>query len=423
MDFEKEKADRPDTEKRTSMPETGREEFIRGAVFGAMGSVGLMLLLLLILVWNGVLGVSKIRAVGYADLESEILDKVHTLESYISTYFLDDIDNEKMADAVYKGVVNGLGDKYAAYYPEKEYKQIQEKNQGSYCGIGVYIAMDDETGLVKVLKPFRDSPFVKAGGKEGDLIYKVDGKDMTGKEISEVQSFVKGEKGSKVEMTLIREKKQVNITVIRDEIKEETVAYRMLPGEIGYVQVAGFDGVTVEQFGNAVDDLEKQGQKAMIIDLRNNGGGLLDSAVKMLDKLLPKGLVVYSQEKTGKKYEFFAQEDDEFTKPLVILVNENSASASEVFAGAMQDKGTGVLMGTQTFGKGIVQTIFELEDKSALKLTTAKYYTPLGRNIHGKGLTPDVKVELSEKLETLSDGKTEVDSQLKKAWEYLKKQE
>lgn len=401
--------------------EVRNHDFIWGAVTGALGGIGLMLFVVLVFIWTGVLQVSGIRLGKNAGLEAEILNKVHLLEGYISSYFLDEIEEEKMADAVYKGMVNGLDDKYAAYYTKEEYQDILEKNQGTYCGIGAYIATDQETGLVQILKPLEDSPYQKAGGKAGDLIYKVDGKDMTGKELSEVQALVKGEKGSKVELTVIREKKQLTLTVVRDEIKEETVTYQMLPEKIGYIQVSSFDGVTVEQFDSAVDALEQQNQKAMVIDLRDNGGGLLDSAVKMLDRILPKGLVVYSQDKQGKKQEYFAQDEEQFTKPLVVLVNGNSASASEVFSGAIQDEKAGILMGTQTYGKGIVQTIFELEDKSALKLTTAKYYTPSGRNIHGKGLTPDVQAELSEKMEKLPDGKTEVDSQMKAAWEYLTK--
>ena len=396
-------------------------DFIWGTVTGVLGGVGLMLFLVLVFIWTGALQVSGIRLGKNAGLENKILDKVHLLESFISTYFLDEIDEEKMADEVYKGVVNGLDDKYAAYYTKEEYQNILEKNQGAYCGIGAYISVDQETGLVQILQPIENGPFQKAGGKAGDLIYKVDGKSMAGKELSEVQAQVKGEKGSKVVLTVLREKKEFTISVVRDEIKEETVTWQMLPEQIGYIQVSSFDGVTVEQFDSAVDALEKQNQKAMIIDLRDNGGGLLDSAVKMLDRILTKGLVVYSQDKQGKKQEYFAEDEEQFTKPLVVLVNGNSASASEVFSGAIQDEKAGILMGTQTYGKGIVQTIFELEDKSALKLTTSKYYTPLGRNIHGKGLTPDVEVELSEKMVKLSDGKTEVDSQMKAAWEYLTK--
>ena len=355
----------------------------------------------------------------YSKLEKRILNKVGTLEEYISNYFLDEIDDDKMADSVYKGVIDGLGDEYAAYYTEEEFKTIQEKNSGVYCGIGAYIDTDKETGLVKIIKPMSGSPIEKAGGKAGDLIYKVDGTDMSGKEISEVQVLIKGEKGTKVVLTLIRDKKTVEVTVTRDEIKEDTVASTMLPGKIGYIQVTGFEEVTQTQFKKAVDDLEKQDQKAMIIDLRNNGGGLLDSAVKMLDRLIGKGLVVYSKDKAGHKKEYYAEDSDSFDKPLVILVNGNSASASEVFSGAIQDENVGTLIGTKTFGKGIVQGIFSLDDGSALKMTTAKYYTPKGRNIHKKGLEPDIEVELKEGEETLSDGKTRVDNQLKRAYDYL----
>lgn len=398
-----------------------RDDFRRGTAIGFLGCLCLVFVVTLILTGTGILRFSRfsMAAGQYTALENKILSKVNILEQYISAYFLDEVDDKKMADSVYKGVINGLGDDYATYYTEEEFKDIQEKNSGIYYGIGAYIATDQTTGLVQIVKPMKNSPVEKAGGKAGDLIYKVDGKDTTGMEISEVQALVKGKKGSKVILTLIRGNKQVEITVIRDEIKEDTVEHTMLPNKIGYVQVTGFEEVTTEQFSDAVDDLEKQKQKAMIIDLRDNGGGLLDSAVTMLDKILPKGLVVYSEDKKGEKHEYFAEDKDEFTKPLVILVNENSASASEVFSGAIQDEKAGTLIGTQTFGKGIVQGIFDLGDGSALKITTAKYYTPKGRNIHGKGLTPDVEVKLEEKTETLSDGKTKVDNQLKTAWEYL----
>ena len=224
-------------------------------------------------------------------------------------------------------------------------------------------------------------------------------------------------------MVLLRGQKQVKITVTRDNIEEDTVAYQMLDKKIGYIQVSGFEEVTAKQFEQAVDELEKQGEKALIIDLRENGGGLLDSAVKMLDRMLPQGVVVYSKDKSGTKEEYKATDDKEFKKPLAILVNGNSASASEVFSGAIQDEKKGVLVGTQTFGKGIVQGVFPLGDGSALKMTTAKYYTPNGRNIHGKGLTPDIKVELSEQIQKLPESNKKVDNQLKTAFDYLLKQE
>lgn len=396
-------------------------KFFKGLLTGILVSFACIVVFTLVLTKSGALNMT--RLLGYSDnhtkLENTIMDKVNVLEGYIDQYFLDEIDEEKVADEVYKGVINGLDDKYAAYYNADEYKEIMESSNGVYCGIGAYIAKDSKTDIVMIVKPMEGSPCEKAGAKAGDLIYAVDGEDVTGKDISEVQALVKGEKGSKVKLTLIRNQKEVNITVTRDDIEDITVASKMLDNKIGYVQVTGFEQVTPKQFSEAITALEKDGMNGLIVDLRDNGGGLLDSAVSMLDTMLPEGVVVYSKDKAGKKEEYSATNDDAFTKPLAILVNENSASASEVFSGAIQDNGTGKLIGTKTYGKGIVQGIFPLGDGSALKMTTAKYYTPKGRNIHGKGLTPDIEVELSKSAEKLPKSKTKVDNQLKTAFDYL----
>lgn len=395
-----------------------RKSFLKGALFGTSACLLVVMVIGFTMIFTGRINV-PVSGSGNTDLQKTVERKVQMLEQYIDTYFLDKIDDEKMADSVYKGIIDGLGDTYAAYYNKEEYQQIQESTSGVFCGIGAYISTDVETGIVSIVKPMNDSPAKKAGVKAGDIIFAVDGKEVTGMEISQVQAMVKGEKGTKVKLTLVRDKKQKEVEVTRDEIEEDTVTYQMLPGKIGYIQVSSFEQVTPEQYKKAIAALEKKGEKGLIIDLRDNGGGLLDAAVSMLDRILPKGLVVYSKDKDGNKQEFFAENEDTFKKPLVILVNENSASASEVFSGAIQDEKAGTLIGTQTFGKGIVQSMFDLGDGTGLKMTTAKYYTPKGRNIHGKGLTPDVKAELTKEITTLSDGKTKVDSQMKVAYDYL----
>lgn len=397
-------------------------KFIRGFLLGLLSSFFVMLVAVVAMDIAGAINLTGIlsgTSGKYAALEKKIMNKVSVLEIFIDEYFLDDIDEEKMADSVYKGVINGLGDDYAAYYTAEEYKEIQEKTEGIYCGIGAYISADTKTGVVTIVNPMKDSPAQKAGVKAGDIIYAVDGKEVSGMEISQVQALIKGEQGSEVKLTLVRDKKKVEATVIRDEIVEDTVSSEMLDNKIGYIQVTSFEQVTAEQFRAAIKKLENQGEEGLIIDLRNNGGGLLDTAVDMLDRMLPEGLVVYSKDKSGKKQEYMAEDPDEFDKPLAILVNENSASASEVFCGAIQDENAGKLIGTTTFGKGIVQGVFGLDDGSAVKMTTAKYYTPKGRNIHGKGLTPDIEVELTDKVEKLPVSGKEVDNQLKEAYDYL----
>lgn len=399
------------------------KKILKGFFLGASSCFLGMIVLVLVLDIAGIMNLSGVLAVGgtYSALEHKILNKVNVLELFIKEYFLDDIDEEKMADSVYKGVVNGLGDEYAAYYTAEEYQDIMEKTSGVYCGIGAYISVDSDTGLVTVVSPMKNSPCEKAGVEDGDVIYAVDGKEVTGTEISQVQALVKGVKGSEVVLTIIRGEEQMDITVVRDEIEEDTVSSQMLDDKIGYIQISSFEQVTPKQFESALKELEKQGQKGLIIDLRNNGGGLLDSAVEMLDRMLPKGVVVYSKDKKGEKQEYMAKNDDSFDKPLVILVNENSASASEVFCGAIQDEEKGKLLGTKTFGKGIVQGVFGLDDGSAIKMTTARYYTPKGRNIHGKGLMPDIEVELKDKVEKLPESGMEVDNQVKAAFDFLVK--
>lgn len=348
--------------------------------------------------------------------------KLKEIQSYIDVYYLDDVDKKTMEDAVCHGVLGGLGDSYAAYYNEEEYEDMTEKTSGNYCGIGAYVSQSPTTGAVTVIQPLEDSPALRAGLKSGDIITQVDGRDVAGEDLTTVVSRMKGEAGSKVKLTVIRdgEKKPLEITITRAEIESKTVSSVMLDGNVGYIAVSAFEEVTKEQFRDALEDLERQGEKALIIDLRDNGGGLLSTAVDMLDRLLPEGVLVYTMDKHGQKQEYFSDNKESFDKPVAILVNENSASASEVFSGAMQDYEKGVLVGTTTFGKGIVQSIFDLSDGTALKLTTSKYYTPNGRNIHETGLKPDVEVELNGKTTQLDNGTT-IDNQVKRALEYLQK--
>lgn len=354
-------------------------------------------------------------------LDVQAQRKLHEIQLYIESYFLNDVNEEDVEDALYKGMVEALGDPYAAYYTEEEYKEMQEKTSGNYCGIGAYVNQNVTTGAITIVRPLKDSPAQKAGIKAGDIISQIDGKDVTGQDLSAVVSRMKGEAGTKVKITIVREGTEdpLELTVTRAEIESETVASRMLDDKVGYIEVASFEDVTKGQFREALEDLEKKGEKSLIIDLRDNGGGLLDTAVDMLDRLLPDGVVVYTKDKSGNKKEYFSSDKESFDKPIAILVNGNSASASEVFSGALQDYQKAVLVGTTTFGKGIVQSVFDLHDGTALKLTTAEYFTPKGRNIHGTGLKPDVKVELDGEIIELKKSGLRVDNQIERAREYL----
>lgn len=348
--------------------------------------------------------------------------KVKLLEQYMDQFYLDEADEGKIEEFAYKGMVAGLGDPYSAYFTKDEYKEIIESLEGSYCGIGVLCSQDEKTGEVLVLKAFKKGGAYTAGIRAGDRIRKVEGKSILAEDLQTIITKIRGEEKTKVRLTVYQAetKKEKVFQVERRVIENETVTFEMLENKIGYIAVSEFDDVTVGQFKEAVDTLEKQGMKGLIIDLRNNGGGVLTSAQKMLDRLLPKCLLTYTVDKDGKKEKYFAEKDDKFTKPLVILVNGQSASASELFSGAIKDYGVGTLVGTKTFGKGIVQSIFPLSDGSAIKLTVAKYYTPKGVCIHGKGIQPDIKVELPKNISNPLNVPRNQDTQLKKAIQVVK---
>lgn len=400
--------------------EESRDVFAKGMILGFFGAFLLLFLVVFTLQQLDVFDASKaFYRTSHKSLEKRINKKVNLLEAYIDKFYLNKIDDDTMAEEVYKGVINGLGDDYGEYYTKEEYENITQKSDGVYCGIGVTISQDAKTGVITVLQTSKNGPAQKAGIQEGDQLYAINGMTLFRKDISQVQALIKGGEDSRIKVTVLRDNKRLQFKVKRKDFEEKTVFTTILSNRIGYMQVTGFKKVTRKQFSKAIKKMKKKNVKALIIDLRNNGGGLLDIGVDMLDEMLPKGLVVYSKDKEGNTTKEYAKSEDSFDKPVAILVNENSASCSEVFAGAMQDKERAVLVGTKTFGKGIVQGVFKLEDGSALKMTISKYYTPKGRNIHGKGLTPDILVELNDKK--TKDRKTgkELDNQLKKAVEYL----
>lgn len=354
---------------------------------------------------------------------SEINAKINLLQKYIDAYFLDDVDKSKIADGIYKGLIYSLNDPYSTYYTAEEYQSLMDSTSGSYCGIGATVSQNINTGIITIVKPFVNSPSYKAGLLPGDILYKVSGEEVTGEDLTTVVSKMKGEEGTTVDIEVVREgeKEPLSFIVTRENIIVQTVEYEKLKNDIGYIAVSAFDEVTAEQFCDAVDDLEKQGIKGLVIDLRDNGGGVLDVAVAMLDRLLPEGIVTYTKDKNGEGKEYTSTDDEFFDKPLTVLINGSSASASELFAGAIQDYGIGTLVGKTSYGKGIVQSVIPLSDGSAIKLTSSKYYTPNGRNIHGTGIEPDVEIDLEEELTKKVVITKEEDNQLQRAIEEIEK--
>ncbi len=374
-----------------------------------------------VLVMSGIVGVAVASGAvivgpgGNSSDLSHVLQKVNLLEGYIDKYYLNETEEEKYADGIYKGLVESLDDKYAEYYTKDEFKDLREATSGRYCGIGAQVMQDKETGLISVVLPFEGNPAAEAGILPGDIIYKVAGEEVTGEDLTAVVAKMKGEAGTTVDLQLYRDGDYIDITIKRQEIIIPTVGYEMLDNNIGYIEVSSFDEVTADQFIDAVNDLEKQGEKGLIIDLRNNGGGLVDACVKMLDRMLPAGKIVSTRTKSGKGETYNSSDRESFDKPLAVLINENSASASEVFIGAIRDYDMGVLVGTKSYGKGIIQSIFDLRDGTAVKFTTAEYFSPKGNNIHGTGFVPDIEVELDDEVKYMISIPIEKDNQLQAA--------
>ncbi len=371
---------------------------------------------------------------GNLDL-NRIASKIQTIQSVIDKYYLFDENMTDVEDWIYKGMLNGLGDPYTVYYTADEYNKLKEDTSGEYCGIGVMVSQSADTGIVTITKVFEGTPGAQAGILPGDILYKVGDKEVTGMDLElVVKDHIKGEKGTPVTITVLRKDtgKYIDMTMERNQITVPTVEYTMLPDKVGYISVSQFDEVTTDQFKSAIDDLEKQGMKKMVVDLRNNPGGIVDSVVSMLDYILPdnlqvkgdpnlvrkkkdKTLLVYMADKNGKGEQYYAKDGHQVDVPMAVLVNGQSASASEVFSGALKDYGKAKLVGTKTFGKGIVQTLFPLDKGTAVKMTIAHYYTPNGFDLHKKGLEPDVPVELKEELKTKIKIEHEEDNQLLEA--------
>lgn len=392
----------------------------------AIGFAAALIVIQAVMFANKILGngTGKGKTQGINLTSEEIEGKLTEIETLMNNYYLDELDSEEIATWLYKGAVAGLGDPYAAYYTEEEYQSMLDTTNGSYCGIGVEISQNISTGIVTVARVFEGSPAQKAGLLPGDVLYKVGDMEVTGEDLTMIVSKIKGKEHTTVAVSVAREGEDdyLEFQVERETIEVQTVESEMLEGQIGYISISSFDDVTSDQFIQALDKLEGQGMEGLIVDLRDNGGGLVSCVCKILDRLLPEGLIVYTEDKYGNREEESSDAEHYFDKPLAVLVNGNSASASEIFAGAIKDYGIGTLVGTKTYGKGIVQKIYPLSDGTAVKLTVSKYYTPKGNNIHGIGIEPDVEIELDEALEKKVVVSKEEDNQLQKARELLMQQ-
>ena len=347
-----------------------------------------------------------------------VLLKLRKLETYIRGYYIDEIDEKQLEDYLYYGLVAGMGDPYAAYYNEEETKSLVDSSSGNYCGIGAVFSQNLMTGIITVSKVYEDCPSFEAGMLPGDILYMVEGEEVTGMDLTTVVSKIKGEEGTEVTISMLRGEEVLDFTMKRQVIEVPTIEHEMLADQIGYIMISEFDGVTSAQFETALMELKQEGMKKLIIDLRNNGGGSVDAVSKIADLLLPEGLIVKTVYNDGKELE--RTSDASWVEvPMAVLINGASASASEILSGALQDYKVAAIIGTQSYGKGVVQSTLDLQDGTALRVTSAKYYTPNGNNIHGVGITPDVEIDLPEELKTEVTLSLEEDVQLQKAIEVL----
>lgn len=345
--------------------------------------------------------------------------KIRQIEEMLDTYYVEDYDKELAEELMYTGLVAGVGDPYTYYLSADSLAEQVEKNSGHFVGIGVEIYAGDD-GYIVVSSVTPGGPAEAAGILAEDKITEVDGESITGKTAADVSSLVKGEEGTDVTLTIFREStgEVLEKTVTRQDIQVQTVSWRMMDDNIGYISITNFRENTYSQFKEALDTLEAEGMEKLVLDLRNNTGGLVKSAHEIGEELLPEGIMVYTMDKEGNREDTLC--DDVYNDvPMVVLVNGNSASAAEILAGAIQDTGRGELIGTTTFGKGLVQRLFTLPDGSGLNVTIQKYYTPNGTSIHGVGITPDYEVELPEEYAQQTNIPAEADTQLQKAVEVL----
>lgn len=353
--------------------------------------------------------------------DEDFLKKVMLMENMIDLYYIEDASEEDLKEGVYDGIMASIDDPYACYYNEKELEDMTQDMTGVFFGIGAVLMLDQDYSCPKVTGIIADSPASESELRIDDLIVKVDGTDIVGMELSEGVDLIKGPENTDVTLTVIRRATgdELEITITRRKVETPSVTYEMLEDDIAYIAISEFDDVTSDQFKTALDDVKKQGMKALILDLRGNHGGVLSAAVSIGSEILPKGLIVYTEDKYGKRDEYSSPGDKELDVPMVVLINGESASASEILAGAIKDYGTGTLMGTTSFGKGIVQRVISLGDGSAIKLTVSHYYTPLGNDIHKVGIEPDIEVEfdIDAYLEDINS-----DNQKDEAIKYLKEQ-
>lgn len=391
-------------------------DFKKGVVYG------FLICVLMYLIVN-------ISTIGYKRLTGEMdyEDKAKAIYNTMTKYYTDDIDKEKMFDGIYTGMVYNTTDQYSRYISAEDFNNFKSQTEGNYCGIGVVTTVDVENENVVIEGVYENSPAQSAGLMTDDIIKKVNDFDVTYATYMDAVERIRGEENTSFNMTIYRPSvnKTMTFKITRKKVVTPTVAHSVIDDNVGYLRITGFEEVTKEQFKKNVSELKGENIKSLVIDLRNNPGGLLTTVTELVDEFLSNGIITYTEDKNGKKQYIYAK-DGKWDIPIVVLVNSNSASAAELFTGALKDCSVAKIVGENTYGKGVVQTTFPFRDGSALKITTAKYYTPNGVCIDKVGIAPDYNVVQNENYKLpfvtneIAGYNLDMDTQLKKAVEILK---
>ena len=357
------------------------------------------------------------------DSYDTFIEKENTIIDIVKEKYYEDVDDQTLYDGAYNGIISSIGDPYASYYSGRDYATISEAYSGEYVGIGVYVFEEKETHEVQVVSVIKGGPAERAGVLAGDIIVEIDGRDITGMDLDQAVSFVKGKVGSKVVITVKREGEKIEFSMNREKIEPQQLAYQMIDGNVGYIYVASFYNHIPDQFKAAIADMESQGMEKLIVDLRDNPGGLYDVAVKMVDIFIDRDLVVaYTEDSKGKQEMSYTNDTDTFDKPTVILINGNTASASELFTQTLREYGKATVIGTRSYGKGVFQGLYSAgNDGSVVKVTSGRYYSPNGVCIDKVGIEPDITVEYVAPDMTRTDLELKDDNQIKAALDYLAK--
>ena len=356
--------------------------------------------------------------------DDKVKDKANEINRYIDNYFYFDKDSEKQEESYYDGIMNGLDDPYSCYYTKEEYEQLMEDDSGKYVGIGAQVTQDADM-VISVVRPITGSPAEKAGIKAEDIIVQVDDLEITDEDLNFVVDRIRGKEGTTAYIKVFRpsDNKYYEFNIERQVVENVSVRFEMLEDKIAYIAIEEFNDLTADEFKKAVDDALSQNAKGIVFDVRDNPGGLVDSVAAICDYIMDEGPIVTIKNRSGKVIsEYKSDSKQKVDLPMTVLVNGNSASAAEIFTGALKDTGMAKIVGTNTFGKGIVQSVFQLSDGSGIKVTIAKYFTPNGNDIHKKGIAPDYEVELKDGRKNAVNLPHDEDAQLKKALKILKKE-